>query len=72
MERVSEEDSQDEDDLCIVCWENMREVIFYNCMHMVRSRSFHSSTMPPSMGFPCLPNCSEFYAQLRASAAGLP
>ena len=32
----SEEGDQDDDDLCIVCWEKMREVIFYHCMHMVR------------------------------------
>ncbi|CAL5227135.1 g10046 [Coccomyxa viridis] len=30
----SEEGDQDDDDLCIVCWEKQREVIFYNCMHM--------------------------------------
>ena len=30
------EEDQDDDDLCIVCWEKAREVIFYNCMHMVR------------------------------------
>ena len=35
-ERFKEEDQ--EDDLCIVCWEELREVIFYNCMHMVRPR----------------------------------
>ena len=33
----SEEGDQDDDDLCIVCWEKLREVIFDNCMHMVRS-----------------------------------
>ena len=30
-------ESRDDDDLCIVCWEQVREVIFYHCMHMVRS-----------------------------------
>ncbi|CAL5223071.1 g5529 [Coccomyxa viridis] len=29
-----EEDGRDEDHLCIVCWEELREVIFYHCMHM--------------------------------------
>ena len=32
---IGEED-QDNEDLCVVCWETGREVIFYNCMHMVR------------------------------------
>ena len=36
MEDHLEDKDQDEDDLCIVCWEQMREVIFYHCMHMVR------------------------------------
>ena len=31
------EKDEDEDDLCIVCWENLRDVIFSPCMHMVRS-----------------------------------
>ena len=31
-----EEDDKDDEDLCIVCWEQLREVIFYHCMHMVR------------------------------------
>ncbi len=38
---LEEDKDHDEDDLCIVCWENLREVIFYNCMHMVKS---HPST----------------------------
>ena len=38
---LSEEKDQDDDGLCIVCWEEVREVIFYHCMHMVRSE--HSS-----------------------------
>ena len=34
---LSEDKDHDEEDLCIVCWEELREVIFYHCMHMVRS-----------------------------------
>ena len=36
---LSEEVARDDDDLCIVCWEELREVVFYHCMHMVRSCS---------------------------------
>lgn len=34
---VFEEEHQDEDEegLCTVCWEQGREVIFFDCMHMV-------------------------------------
>ena len=38
-----EEEEPDEDHLCIVCWENLREVVFYHCMHMVRSH--HSDSL---------------------------
>ena len=34
---LHENKDHDEEDLCIVCWERLREVIFYNCMHMVGS-----------------------------------
>ena len=36
----SGKEDQDEDDLCVVCWEKMRDVIFFPCMHMVRSCAF--------------------------------
>ena len=45
------EEDQDDDDLCIVCWENMREVIFYHCMHMVRSCSPSLLMLPPHKRF---------------------
>ena len=32
-----EEEDQNNDDLCVVCWERVLEVVFCNCMHMVRS-----------------------------------
>ena len=41
-----EEEGADESDLCIVCWEDVREVIFYQCMHMVRTATH-----------PCLSYC---------------
>ena len=31
------DDQGDDEELCVVCWEREREVIFYQCMHMVRS-----------------------------------
>ncbi|CAL5223205.1 g5680 [Coccomyxa viridis] len=31
---LSGEEDHDEDDLCIVCWEQLREVVLYHCMHM--------------------------------------
>ena len=31
------DEEEEEEDLCIVCWESVRETIFYQCMHMVRS-----------------------------------
>ena len=34
-DRPADEDPDDED-LCVVCWEKLREVILFNCMHMVR------------------------------------
>ena len=38
MAILSEEDQPDNDEeLCIVCWEEARQVVFYQCMHMVRS-----------------------------------
>lgn len=42
-----QEDRDDVDDLCIVCWERVREVIFYNCMHMVRSTAYTFSICCP-------------------------
>ncbi len=47
------EEDQDDDDLCIVCWENMREVIFYHCMHMVRSCSPSINAATPQMVLAC-------------------
>ncbi|CAL5227133.1 g10044 [Coccomyxa viridis] len=41
----SEEGDQDDDDLCIVCWEKLREVIFDNCMHMCTCQSCASDIM---------------------------
>ena len=38
-----EEDGRDDDELCIVCWESVREVVFYQCMHMVRSSPSHTT-----------------------------
>ncbi|CAL5223081.1 g5540 [Coccomyxa viridis] len=32
--QAAKEDYQDNDNLCVVCWEELREVIFYHCMHM--------------------------------------
>ena len=32
-----QEEDQEDEDLCVVCWEELRAVIFYNCMHMVCS-----------------------------------
>ena len=39
LQAVSRADQfeEDEDTLCVVCLDKLREVIFYNCMHMVRS-----------------------------------
>ena len=34
------EEDWDEDALCVVCWEKMSDVIFYPCMHTVRSCTF--------------------------------
>lgn len=34
---LKEQHQDDDDELCIVCWEKAREVIFFHCMHMVRS-----------------------------------
>ena len=50
---LSQED-QDDEDLCLVCWEQLQEVIFYNCMHMVRPLSYQ---MPqtPGIRHPVLP-----------------
>ena len=31
------EEEHEDDTLCIVCWEELKEVVFYNCGHMVRS-----------------------------------
>ena len=52
-----QEDRDDVDDLCIVCWEKVREVIFYHCMHMVRSHGLHLLHMLPlcGHGLLCLP-----------------
>ncbi|CAL5223067.1 g5525 [Coccomyxa viridis] len=35
----NEDNHKDDDDLCIVCWEQLREVIFCNCMHMCTCQS---------------------------------
>ena len=32
----AKEHKDDMDDLCVVCWEKARQVIFNNCKHMVR------------------------------------
>jgi len=31
---------QDEEELCVVCWDRPKEVIFLSCGHMVREQSF--------------------------------
>ncbi len=36
---AAEGDRDDDEELCVVCWERAPEVIFYHCMHMVRSCS---------------------------------
>ena len=36
-QKCTKEEDQDDEDLCVVCWERAREVIFYHCMHMVRA-----------------------------------
>ncbi|CAL5223082.1 g5541 [Coccomyxa viridis] len=33
--QAAKEEDQDDENLCVVCWEELRAVIFYNCMHMV-------------------------------------
>ena len=50
LQAVSNADhfEEDEDTLCVVCLDNLREVIFYNCMHMVRSCTL-GSVMGQSM-----------------------
>ena len=37
---------EDDQELCIVCWEKLREVIFCHCMHMVH---FLPCSPPPRM-----------------------
>ena len=52
---LSEEEEPDQEDLCIVYWEQMREVIFCHCMHMVRP---HTSGNAPFVTQLChLPYC---------------
>ena len=36
---LSEKEDRDDEDLCVICWEKAREVIFYSCMHMVRLKT---------------------------------
>lgn len=31
---------QDEEELCVVCWDRPKEVIFLSCGHMVRKQLF--------------------------------
>ena len=54
---LSEEDDQQDENLCIVCWEQLREIIFYQCMHMVRSNYFDTalSATQCSHNTSCLP-----------------
>ena len=43
--------------LCVVCWDRAREVIFYYCMHMVRSCNSHIAQLPVRCvhGVSCMP-----------------
>ena len=34
---LSQGEEHEDDEVCVVCWERPREVIFYRCAHMVRS-----------------------------------
>ncbi len=53
---ISEGGHQDDDDeLCIVCWEEMREVILCPSMHMVRSSTSEDAHVPPISGHNILP-----------------
>ena len=60
----------DDDDLCIVCWENLREVIFCHCMHMVRSRILCHSTLPPYLAM--VVSTCHYMSTLHHCAQGMP
>lgn len=40
------------EDLCVVCWERVREVIFYQCMHMVRTSANAVAHMSAFVAYP--------------------
>ncbi|CAL5223801.1 g6372 [Coccomyxa viridis] len=44
-ESCTKGEDQDDEDLCIVCWEREREVIFCDCMHMCTCQSCASDVM---------------------------
>ncbi|CAL5223080.1 g5539 [Coccomyxa viridis] len=52
--QAAKEEDQDSDSLCVVCWEELREVIFYQCMHMCTCQGCAKDIM--AAGGPC-PMC---------------
>ena len=71
MADLSEEEDEepDDEDLCIMCWEELRKVIFYHCMHMVRSHHSdslerHPGTLIVLLSLPVLtPMCTEIASE---------
>ena len=52
-ESCTKGEDQDDEDLCIVCWEREREVIFCDCMHMVRPRNSEAVHLWPICAAGC-------------------
>lgn len=44
--KTGDEENLDNEELCIVCWERLRDVIFRHCMHMVRFRGPNTAVEP--------------------------